>query len=166
MATLQDLMHDLSSEHNKLILGSVVVREDLELLIKEGHIKATQSELTETISYTESVLTRVGQYVITAFGIIILVKPFIDERVGPSNEIFSTKSWYDKISDVAGGSLDILKKDDLKKLPEPQLVAIIEKIRENFNIIVEYAKEAEKIVVKVKPLFYEKIGPKTEVSLK
>lgn len=89
MTTFQDLMHDLGGEYTKLRMGSVVVNEDLALLIKDGHIKATEKELIDTITYAETVLTRVKQYMVVAWGIMgisatkgvdphrILIKPSV-----------------------------------------------------------------------------------------
>ncbi len=66
MTNFQDVMHDLGGEYTKLLMGSVVIKEDMDLLTQDGHIKVKESELIETVSYANNVLLRVKQYMISA----------------------------------------------------------------------------------------------------
>lgn len=164
MTTFQDLMHDLGGEYTKLRMGSVVVNEDLALLIKDGHIKATEKELIDTITYAETVLTRVKQYMVVAWGIISLVKPLIDERVGCDNEIYSMKVPNDQISNLAAKTIVALRNCNLKDFSESQVVEGVKTSEENIRQIIENSKKAENIFFTVKPKLYEIIGQKTEVA--
>lgn len=156
MTTFQDLMHDLGGEYTKLLMGSVVIKEDMDFLVQDGHIKASESELKETVSYARNVLLRVKQYMVSAFGFLTLVKPLIDEKVGPNNALFTLKAKNDEISRLA--------EETIKSLTDLPSIEIVKTASENIQKIIALSKEAEKIFFTVKPALYEKIGQKTEVA--
>lgn len=164
MTTFQDLMHDLGGEYTKLRFGCVDVREDLTLILKEGGINAPESKLMDTITYAKTVLMRIKQYMSCAAGLINMVSPLIDKSAGSNNEIYSMRGPNERITVLAGKSLEVLEKNNLKLLSESQLKEVISTAEKNIKCIMDFSKEAEDIFLAVKPKLYELIGKETEVE--